>query len=792
MAGHVLELRGCTPEPLGNYLKALGVFRLIAEQADPSARAWWSDGILCLQTKWAEKQVTEFFVEGISAEKKPVYIPTPIFAPWGGRPGFYEDGNEKARKRLGRLRTLNPPRRFRLAQELVNKVDAVIKSRGWDKLKKEKRAALKTDLIAVMRNALGKRGIEWIDACLALEEDVRFGFLYGTGGNEGSADITNNFWELIEEAVGFETPLSRSPELLESALFGRPRAGGTARTAGQHFPLAAGSANCGQGFEGSASANPWDVILMMEGAILFAGATTKRLSQYGKGKAAFPFMIDYLAVDEASGSLKDEASQDGQVVRCRAEFWMPLWHSPASLPDVKALLAEGRLQRRSGEQTEHTLHAMEAVKTLGVSRGIDAFHRVGLFERRGKGYYLASSLGYYSTSRSSSLSALLTEVEHFRQQVFRKLREGPGIPVRVVRARHRFHAAAAVFLRSDAGTHIDLPNSQVGVLSGIAAIEHEVATLKDRARILSPCPGLSRSWLQIGQGDPGYNLARGIAGIVAWGESTSNGQPRPAVESLRANLLPVTRQGKYWNWDDKTRSAVWVRGAPVEVNFAAVMRRRLIDAQRGEGDGLPLWSPYGATFEDLLAFWHGNIDEERLTDLTHALSLIDHGTWNQESLEEPTPNLQTGSVWFDSNDQPKVRWEPVQWRGKTWLSKDELQAAFALPRIYHLLKLCFAGGRLPRRPVEGRMVEPTGEEPFPVCCLDVLSLVEAGRVPEAAQIAARRLRAKGYPTLLRDPDLQALELDRTQARRLAGMLLIPVWHPGVLAALAIKPASSTS
>ena len=41
MAGHILELRGCTPEPLGNYLKGLGVFRLIAEQADPQARAWW-------------------------------------------------------------------------------------------------------------------------------------------------------------------------------------------------------------------------------------------------------------------------------------------------------------------------------------------------------------------------------------------------------------------------------------------------------------------------------------------------------------------------------------------------------------------------------------------------------------------------------------------------------------------------------------------------------------------------------------------------------------------------------
>lgn len=43
MAGQILELRGCTPEPLGNYLKGLGVFRLIAEQADPQA---------CMVEKW--------------------------------------------------------------------------------------------------------------------------------------------------------------------------------------------------------------------------------------------------------------------------------------------------------------------------------------------------------------------------------------------------------------------------------------------------------------------------------------------------------------------------------------------------------------------------------------------------------------------------------------------------------------------------------------------------------------------------------------------------------------------
>ena len=65
-------------------------------------------------------------------------------------------------------------------------------------------------------------------------------------------------------------------------------------------------------------------------------------------------------------------------------------------------------------------------------------------------------------------------------------------------------------------------------------------------------------------------------------------------------------------------------------------------------------------------------------------------------------------------------------------------------------------------------------------------------MPEAAQVAARRLRAKGYPAVLRDPDLTALDMDVNDCRRLAGLLLIPVLQPGVLAALAVKPDTTAS
>ncbi|MBA3912929.1 MAG: type I-U CRISPR-associated protein Csx17 [Acidobacteriales bacterium] len=794
----VLELRGCTPEPLGNYLKGLGVFRLIAEQADPLTRAWWQDGFLWLHTKWSWDEIVSFFLCGIGEEKTPIYSPTPIFAPWGGRPGFYQDEkkkdeNKSARERLAVIRKLNKAGRFLTAQHTVQTTDDVLRSRKWTHLSKEKRSKSKLDIIAAMRNAWGTSAVEWFDACLSLEENARFGFLYGTGGNEGSADITNNFWEMIEETIGLEDTGRDTRELLVASIAGESRVGGTNRTAGQHFPLSGDSANCGQTYSGSSSTNPWDMILMMEGAVLFAGATTKRLSQEGKGKAAFPFMIEHLATGESSTSMKDEAKQDKQIIRCRAEFWMPLWQSPTSLPGIKALLSEGRLQRLSGEQGEHTLHALEAIKTLGVSRGIGTFHRVALFERRGQGSYLAASLGFYSTSRSvESFAAQLAELDGFREQVYRNLREGPGMPDRIMRARQRFHATLATLFQQDEPSALST-EAMLEVMSGVSAIEREVALLKERERILSPCPPLSTSWFLDGGDGPEYGLARAIAGIAAWGESSSDGRTKPAVESVRTYLLPVARQGKWWVWSNTARTAVWARGASLEINLAAVLRRRLIDYQRGVGLGLPLWNSCGATFRDLLAYWHGEVNESRLVDLIYSLSLIDAGQWDERSIsnrqnrDEPTPDLQTGAVWFDPDGQAQIRREPLD--GKILDTRD-MQAAFELPRIYHLLKLCFIGGRLPRRPVEGSTVWRSGDEPFPPMCLDVLTLVEAGHVSEAVQLVSRRLRAKGYPAVLREADMRALDLDSDQSRRLAGLLMIPVRQPGVLAALAIKPEAA--
>ena len=81
---HELELRGCTPEPLMAYLKALGIFRLVAEQKDPAARACWRNDTFVLLSYLDREVLLRFFLGE--------YRPTPIVSPWNGGSGLLSQG----------------------------------------------------------------------------------------------------------------------------------------------------------------------------------------------------------------------------------------------------------------------------------------------------------------------------------------------------------------------------------------------------------------------------------------------------------------------------------------------------------------------------------------------------------------------------------------------------------------------------------------------------------------------------------------------------------------------------
>ncbi len=79
---HIHPLDGCAPTPLAHYLKALGILRLVAEQADNDARGWWDGERFRLATRLSGSELERFFLRE--------YRPTPVVSPWLKGSGFFQ------------------------------------------------------------------------------------------------------------------------------------------------------------------------------------------------------------------------------------------------------------------------------------------------------------------------------------------------------------------------------------------------------------------------------------------------------------------------------------------------------------------------------------------------------------------------------------------------------------------------------------------------------------------------------------------------------------------------------
>jgi CRISPR-associated protein Csx17 len=85
MTLHLHVLKGCSPAPLANYLKALGILRLVGEQADSEARGWWEGERFCLLSKLSKEQLETYFLKA--------YEPSPLLSPWNKGCGFFKQND---------------------------------------------------------------------------------------------------------------------------------------------------------------------------------------------------------------------------------------------------------------------------------------------------------------------------------------------------------------------------------------------------------------------------------------------------------------------------------------------------------------------------------------------------------------------------------------------------------------------------------------------------------------------------------------------------------------------------
>ena len=234
MTSGEIRLEGCKTMPLMAYLKALGVLRTVAEQADGNVCGSWRGGAFVLQTNLDADGLVHFFLER--------YRPTPVIAPWAGGSGFFGSDNREAIDAISKSKS-DALVRFAL---LIRQVQELLSELG---IKNKPSPEEKQELLRRYRRELPDGFVDWMDAALVLHAAGQsFPPLLGTGGNDGRLDFTQNYMQrlvslgfagagLVDEAEAWlrQALFATSARDLISAAVGqvRPREGrGTERIHG--------------------------------------------------------------------------------------------------------------------------------------------------------------------------------------------------------------------------------------------------------------------------------------------------------------------------------------------------------------------------------------------------------------------------------------------------------------------------------------------------------------------------------------------------------------------------------
>lgn len=434
----VHELAGLKPEALASYLSALGVLRLVAEQKDEDARGFWRNERFVLVTRLDWEELLKYFCEE--------YRPTPILAPWNLDSGFYslkpsanQEGDEQGEDEaagdplIGGLRNSTAARfapmrdaievAFKCTPPAVRQLESEIRQglqrneeqdaefrqaaekrtrEAKDKLKDEL-AGAKFRMICDLRLRWGDAARQWLDAALALEgrdKGIEFAPIFGSGGNDGRMEFTRNFRRHLAALFDFDTGLSRqnAAERLAAAMLGKPANVLIREAVGQFYPGRAGGANMAIGFSGDAVINPWEFVLMLEGAVALVSGVTRR-GDTGRPRVSSPFWVEAAAAGFASAS-EFEGSP-------RGEQWLPIWFSPLLYSEAVELIREGRAQI-SRSSARRASDIVRSAARLGLARGIEALQRFAYLERYGRSNLAVSAGRFYVTSRPNQ--ELLGEV----------------------------------------------------------------------------------------------------------------------------------------------------------------------------------------------------------------------------------------------------------------------------------------------------------------------------------------------------------------------------------------------
>ncbi len=594
---------------------------------------------------------------------------------------------------------------------------------------KEIQGATKDRLIADLRASWGPEGQQWVDAAIALDEKGEAGFtsLFGSGGNDRRMEYTKNLRYHLNALFDVGTGDARNDTAarLKAAIFGTPTNLLVSKAVGQFFPGRAGGTNMGAGFFGGAGVNPWEFVLMLEGAVALVAGMSRR-GDVEKARVSSPFWVE-----GASAGFGSASEREGSP---RGEQWLPLWSQPLRYEELVELIREGRAQvgRR---QTTRAADLVRATARLGLARGIDSLQRFAYLQRNGKSN-LAVSTGRFRVA-SRSHQALLDQVASWIDRLAWQARE-KNAPTSLGVIARRTQEALFTVCRQETTT--TMWRELLVALGGAELVLLRAG--KNPAR--RPLPRLSSRWLvAVDDGTREGRTALRLALALASQHRPRKQEDAPFVDSVRRHFLPLDdgdNPRPRFKLDDKGRIVcdpehVCVGRDLVTDAIALVVRRsiwaRSSNNERERAARLPLEAARGceASLEEIASWVCGEVSDEAVLRLVRPLLVLD---WSEVT--------QRGSG------------VPMECEGPP----DPLQMLFRLAHLPFDVPVQGPDGR-----TEADVTVRLDPEP--------LRRLAAGDLDGALKVAIRRLDASGLrPVFRRGVATRAL------ARRLAASLAFPI------------------
>lgn len=593
-----LAVTGCRSTPLGGYLSALGLLRVITRLLDAEATGHWRQHHFVLGSRFT---TLDELVDELHAR----FQPEAIVSPWNAGSGFAGNGKSPAaEKAVQWVRDCDDPRLDRL-REAVRAADRVIRighERGWKGQGSDLWYKTRKDngeVLRLCRTEFPDTAVPWLDAAVALGQDGKpvYSRLLGTGANLGRQDLSATYLQLARRA--FEDGASRS--WLRAALDGREPVRLPKETLGQYDPGAVGSPE-----DPVALGNPWTFLLLIEGTLLFATAVARRHGAQ-ESRAALPFQV------HGSRAGFDSSAADERAL---AELWAPEWSVPTRLDEIAHLLGEGRAEW-NGKPAGSGLDFVRAVATLGVDRGIDAFTRHVFVERLGQSP-IAVPAGRIEVCERQAVT-LLAGLDRWLEATGRT--RLPGTVEARVRALEQ-----ALFTHARSGQSADL----LDVFAALGRCHESVARSSSVQQAVAPLV-LPHGEALLDELEPADATER-VALALA---TARDPEPTPTLGGLRPLLSPVTAESRrrWVTWTSRPVPASLAVGLPSALAEAARQRgfpgavdeleEDLVPAVRGVrigfAHGLALRSG------DVAALVDGALDEQRVADLLTGLLTVDWG-----------------------------------------------------------------------------------------------------------------------------------------------------------------------